>query len=885
MQPDKRRDTRDRTLIVDGHGLAFRAFYAVPPLNAPDGTPTNAILGFMNMLTKIEDELEPVRRTVVFDAPGPTFRHELYKDYKAQRKPTPEEFKIQVPLLRDLLTFMGCPVVAEPGVEADDVIASLARAVAGEGGEAVIVSSDKDLFQVLAPGVRMLRPVRGITALKDYDEAAFTEEFGFPPQSMPDYLALLGDASDNVPGVPGIGEKTALQLIGEVGTLERLFDSLDGQKPAVAKRLAAGKESAFQSRELIRLKFDLPVLAAAGESRPRLGEALALSRRLGLSRLTEKLLKSPSAQTSVPTSAEARPAAEEAADGTTGASEAAGGSEVFADGPESAAEASDAERLLEAGELALVFSHAGNGKYPPEAGSAEIQLADAGGRYAVLQGLEITPDFWARLAGKKLFVNDYKELAACFGPRTFEKCAVWDLKIAHYLLHPDRTLHTLEALYPRNSGGVPALALRRAARELNLEIRRYEGLFELMTQVDLPLVPILVDMERGGIRLAPKVFSGLQRELEERLASIEKEIGAAAGEEINLNSPRQVAWLLFERLGFPGGAKTRGKTAFSTSASVLESLANMGLPHSGVPRLMLEHRELSKMLSGFAVPLQKAAGLGGGVVHTTFEAAFTGTGRLSSRDPNLQNLPAFGQWSRRIKEGLIPDGPGRVFVAADYSQIELRVLAHMSGEERLLEAFRSERDIHRETAAWVFSVPPEDVTPELRRVAKMINFGLLYGMSSFGLGGRLGVARGEAAGIIARYFSALPGVKRYLDESAEQAQARGYTRTLFGRVRPIAEAAEGLRDRNGLKRIAVNTPIQGTAADIARKAMLGFERRFAADGDVRLLLQIHDSLVCECPEERAEEVGDALARVMRSAADLSVPLEAALKTGRTLADV
>ena len=306
---------------------------------------------------------------------------------------------------------------------------------------------------------------------------------------------------------------------------------------------------------------------------------------------------------------------------------------------------------------------------------------------------------------------------------------------------------------------------------------------------------------------------------------ISKRIGAAAeaaglSEEINLNSPKQVAWLLFEGLGLPSGAKTKGKTGFSTSASVLESLAALNLPHSDVPRWMLEHRELSKMLSGFVVPLQKAANTGGGVVHTTFEAAFTGTGRLSSRDPNLQNLPAFGQWSRRIKEGLTPGGPGRVFVAADYSQIELRVLAHFSGEERLQEAFRKGgRDIHRETASWVFAVPPENVTPELRRVAKMINFGLLYGMSSFGLAERLSIPRGDASGIVSRYFAALPGVKQYLEESAALAQSRGYTQTLFGRIRPIGEAMEGVRDRSGLKRIAVNTPIQGTAADIARKAM------------------------------------------------------------------
>jgi DNA polymerase-1 len=407
-----------------------------------------------------------------------------------------------------------------------------------------------------------------------------------------------------------------------------------------------------------------------------------------------------------------------------------------------------------------------------------------------------------------------------------------------------------------------------------------------MSQIELPLLPVLVGMERVGIKLSPAGFVSLQKELEGRLADIEKEIGAVAGEEVNLNSPKQVAWLLFERLGLPSGAKTKGKTGFSTSASVLENLVALPHPQSEVPRLMLEHRELFKMLSGFVIPLQKSANTGGGVVRTTFEAAFTGTGRLSSRDPNLQNLPAFGQWSCRIKEGLIPSKPGKVFVAADYSQVELRILAHFSGEERLLDAFRKGgRDIHRETASWVFATSPEDVTPELRRVAKMINFGLIYGMSSFGLADRLGIERGDASGIITHYFAALPGVKHYLERSAALAQERGYTQTLFGRIRPINEAMDGVRDRNGLKRVAINTPIQGTAADIARKAMIDFDRRFASDGEVRLLLQIHDSLVCECPEERAEEVGQTLAQVMKSAATLDVPLDVELKTGKSLADV
>ena len=863
----------ERVLIIDGHGLAFRAFYAVPLLNAPDGTPTNAILGFMNMLIKVEDEVAPCCCAVVFDAPGPTFRHEIFPEYKAGRKPTPEEFKPQIPLLKELLMSLGYPVVMEQGVEADDVIASMARCVVEDGRQAVVVSSDKDLLQILGNGVKMLRPVKGITVLKDYDEASFSEEYGFSPQSMPDYLALMGDAADNVPGVPGIGEKTALQLMGESATLEQIFESLDNLKPAVRKKLEAGKESAFSSRDLIRLRFDLPTdPCSMRKTSPDLNEAFALCKRLGLAKLTDKLkrLSEPTLGLSTePLGSDMR--------SSSSVSEAA----LFALRPD--VEEVELDDLLSADELGVMFLH--GGKYPPESAGVEVQLADVRGRFAVRQGLELSPDFWTRFEGKKLFVNDYKELAACFGPKAFEKCKIWDFKTAHYLLHPDRPSHTLKDLYPQEPEKPQVLSLLRAARELNLELRRYENLPDLMEQIDLPLIPVLVEMERGGIRLAPKIFMELQRELEERIGAIEKEIAALAGEEINLNSPKQVAWLLFEKLGLPSGAKTKGKTAFSTSASVLEGLAALGLTYSEVPRLMLEHRELSKMLSGFVIPLQKSANLGGGIVHTTFEAAFTGTGRLSSRDPNLQNLPAFGHWSRRLKEGLIPGREGRIFVAADYSQIELRILAHLSGEERFREAFRTGRDIHRETASWVFSTPPEEVTPELRRVAKMINFGLLYGMSSFGLAERLGIERNEASSIVTRYFAALPGVKKYLDDSAAEAQQRGYTQTLFGRVRPIAEAAEGIRDKNGLKRIAVNTPIQGTAADIARKAMLDFSRTFAADKEIRLFLQIHDSLICECPEERAEEIGAVLGRVMKSAATLSIPLEVELKKGRSLADV
>ncbi len=484
------------------------------------------------------------------------------------------------------------------------------------------------------------------------------------------------------------------------------------------------------------------------------------------------------------------------------------------------------------------------------------------------------------------------------------------------MLHPDISVKTFKYLIDDiinrvNTSGSLFDVILDLRDEFNEKINKYIKLNKIMYELDIPLLPVLDKMERHGVKIIPEKFKSVQTELETQIAEIEEHIEYITGEHINLNSPRQVSSLLFEKLGlaFPDDqkGKIRGKNSdkrfYSTEASVLERL--VALTDAQVPKLILEYRELSKLLSSFVIPLQQAADENF-IIHTTFDSASTGTGRLNSQNPNLQNLPAFGEWAMKLKSGLVPVHEGNIFVSADYSQIELRVLAHLSQEERLLEAFQKKRDIHAETASWVFSVEPEFVTPELRRTAKVINFGLLYGMNQFGLAERLGVSHSEAFAIIKRYFSALPGVKKYLDEITDSALYDGYAETLYGRIRPIDEIqAKG----EALKRVLINSPIQGTAADITRRAMINLDRAInnnsqcgvehdklpcgvkyvkspcGGERDINLFLQVHDSLVCECPADMADEAGEILRKNMEEAAELSLPLEVNIKTGGSLMEV
>ena len=788
-------------LIIDGHALAHRGYNAMRDraLNAPDGTPTDMVYVFMNMLYKVQKEYAPDCTAVAFDAGGKTFRHELLPDYKAGRGSLDDSFKIQLPILQDLLKFHGHKILARQGVEADDIIASFSKKAQADGHKVLILTADKDFFQLLDENINVLRINKpGLKEAKLYNSQEFFNEFNFKPEYFIDYLAIIGDTADNIPGVKGVGEKGALKVLSQFPTLEKIFENIESLDTRTKNKfLEAGLEKSVWTRDnLIKFRYDVfdnedkNISDECLNFKPDYENALKLAERLALTRVINHIKKISGTETP---------------------------DEIKEAKPEIKSE---------------------NKKFEPVAPVCDL----------------MTLDYKAELKADHENFNGNKK--------------IWDLKTAYYMLHPDTAEKFFKTL-PNE------IKIDDMAAELNGEILSHENLHGLMTKVDLPLIPVLNKMEDRGVRLDREKFLSVQNELENKILSLEAEISQKSGAEINLKSPKQVSWLLFERLGFTPETKTKSKESFSTDAAVLEKLAK--LPEGEIPKLILEHRELTKMLSGFVIPLQDAAD-SDGIIHTTFLPTSTGTGRLSSKDPNLQNIPAYGNWAEKIKSGLIPVTNGNVFVSADYSQIELRVLAYMSGEEKLIEAFKNGRDIHTETASWVFDTAPDLVSPELRRAAKMINFGLIYGMSSFGLAERLDIPRGEASKIIKKYFEALPNIQEYLDNSVELAKQRGFSKTLFGRIRPVNEIpARG----TGLDRALINSPIQGTAADIARRAMVGFEKNCPG----KLFLQVHDSLVCECPKDEVFETAMILSSVMKLSGGEISHLEVQIKTGKALNEV
>ncbi|GAB6064098.1 DNA polymerase I [Deferrisoma palaeochoriense] len=827
-----------RYVLVDGTNLLYRAYHAIQGLRTSTGLPTQAVYGLATMVLKALREQDPDGIAVVFDAPGPTQRHAAYAEYKANREETPEDLKPQIPYALKLLEAMGVPVLQVPGVEADDVLGTLATRLAREGHEVWIVTGDKDFCQLVSDRIRLLDTMRDRVT----DPDAVRERFGVGPERIVDLLSLTGDTIDNVPGVPGIGVKTAAKLLNEYGSLEGVLEHVDEVGGKRGAALRENRDRVLANRELVTIQTDLDLDVAPESLRrrePDRAELARLLRELEFHRLLDEF-------------------------GLADQGEAPAGASEGGPGPEPE------------GEWVGIVG--------PDDG--EWDLADA--REALRVGPGAIPDEWRRrledpdvpVVGHGL--KEARRELARQGVRL--EGVRFDTEVAAYLLVPGRRAYPLEDL--ARSRGVPldgrpgakAAAARRLAAVLGGELEA-AGLRRLYEEIENPLIPILADMEVRGIRVDVAALEDLSREYAERLEKIEARIFEAAGERFNPNSPKQLSRILFEKLKLPVIKKTA--TGFSTDASVLEELAAL----HPLPALLLEYRSLAKLKSGFLDALPKLVDPEDGRIHTTFHQTVTATGRLSSSNPNLQNVPIRGEEGRRIRQAFVAD-PGHLLVSADYSQIELRILAHLSGDPTLLEVFRTGRDVHTETASRIFGVPPERVDERMRREAKTVNFGILYGMSPFGLARQLGVTQETARKMIEAYFHQFGAVKGFLDGLVEKARKTGYAETLFGRRRPIPE----LRSRNRAQRefgerLAVNTPIQGTAADLIKVAMIRAARAIGGmDGLGWLLLQVHDELVLEAPEARAEECADRVREAMEGAAQLAVPLRVEVGIGPNWAE-
>ena len=825
----------DRVFLFDGTGLAYKAYHAIKGLSTTDGFPTNAVYGFARLFLKMLRELKPRYCAVAFDAGRKTFRSEISKDYKANRKPTPDDFKVQLPYIKEFLKCLGVKVLELPGYEADDIIGTLAKRLQEKGFEVVIVTSDKDMKQLLSPRVSILVPPKGKEKAKWIDFNSFKEETGIEPETVPDLFGLTGDRTDNIPGVPGIGEKTALKLLREFKNLEGIYENLDRLPKGQREKLEKHRESAFKSRELARIETNAPVDVALeelllkepnGECLGKLIEKLQMRSLYGeIEKLFPNIRFSPPLQE---------------------------GEEVEAD---------EIKSLLTADLL------------PKEVATAEVKgeiYVAADGKFS-----KVSPRELPTLArGNKLYVFNLKELYHTVGAE-LKKLKTFDISLGYYLLNPLLKDYSPEQVIGNLLGAKVELPVHlhhgiKAGKEVEKKLKE-EGLYRLYAEVEHPLSYVLYKMEKRGVPFSEKALMELERELEERISEVETKIFELAGEKFNLNSPKQLSKVLFEKLGLKPVKKTR--SGYSTD---VETLTTLALEGHEIAVHILDYRKLSKLLSSFVKALLKRIDETGRV-HGKFIQTGTATGRLSSAEPNLQNLPVSDPLSLRVRRAVrAPEG--YTLVWADYSQVELRILAHLSQDRNLIEAFLKGEDIHTETAKHLFHT--RQITDRERRVAKTVNFGIIYGMSPHGLAERLSIPLQEAKDYIERYFQKFPKVREFIEETVREAYKKGFVETAFGRRRPLPELKEkSFHKRSFGERAAVNTVIQGTAADIMKMAMVNLQPE-AEKLNSYIILQVHDELVLEAPEGAEEEVAAKVKQVMEGAANLSVPLTVEVKSGK-----
>ena len=865
-----------KIVLIDGHSILNRAFYGLPDLTNAEGLHTNAVYGFLNIMFKILEEEKPEYLTVAFDVHAPTFRHEMYSEYKGTRKPMAEELREQVPLMKEVLHAMGVRTIEQAGLEADDLLGTLSRRCEAKGMEVVILSGDRDLLQLATDHVeiRIPKTKRTGTEIEDYYAADVKERYLVTPQEFIDVKALMGDASDNIPGVPNIGEKTATRIIADYGSIEHAYEHASELKPPrAAKNLVEYWEQAKMSKVLatINVEADFPYdLDEAKLGNLYTQEAYAYFQRLQFKNLLSRFeMQSENALESVFQVIHTRGEAET----------------VFARAKQAARVGALVYKQTK-NVLPLFAAQAGIEGIGLAFGDQEIYCIPAEGEISsefLLAGLEAVAGQVGQFA-----VFDLKKLLknVKINPDDVDKC--FDVAIAAYLLNPLKSEYPFEDVAQEYLGLMidPKADEEKkicyeaytafAAADVLLGKLRETDMEKLFREIEMPLVFTLFKMEQNGVKVEGEALRVYGEQLGGKITELEKEIYELAGEEFNINSPKQLGVVLFEHLGLPNGKKT--KTGYSTAADVLDKLA----PDYPVVSKILEYRQLSKLKSTYADGLAVYIGEEDQRIHGKFNQTITATGRISSTEPNLQNIPVRMELGRLIRKVFVPED-GYVFVDADYSQIELRVLAHCSGDKELIQAYREARDIHRITASQVFHTPFDEVTDLQRRNAKAVNFGIVYGISSFGLSQDLSITRKEAAEYIERYFETYPGIKTFLDDTVAHAKEQGYVVTLFGRRRPVPElSSSNFMQRQFGERVAMNSPIQGTAADIIKIAMIAVDKELTKRKmKSRLVLQVHDELLVEAWKEELEEVQAILKECMENAATLDVPLDIDMHTGQS----
>lgn len=862
----------EKIVLIDGHSILNRAFYGLPDLTNAEGLHTNAIYGFLTIMFKILEEEKPEYLTVAFDVHAPTFRHEMYDAYKGTRKPMADELRQQVPVIKEVLGAMGIKTIEQAGLEADDLLGTISRRGEERGMEVSVISGDRDLLQLATERVKIRIPKtkQGRTEVEDYYSEDVKNRYQVTPLEFIDLKALMGDTSDNIPGVPSIGEKTATKIITEYHSIENAYAHVEELKPPRAsKALKEHWDLAVMSKTLATIEVHADFAYDFEEA--RLGniyteEAYAYFQRLQFKNLLSKFDVTAPAN-SVEDHFRVIESKTEATEIFRKAAQAdCVGAAIF----------KDLENVLP-----LFVQEAGVGGIALSFSQEDILCircnAELSGEW-LLNELEMIAEKTDRFA-----MFDLKAQMEFLKLQRKDNC--FDATVAAYLLNPlksdytyedvareqldlileDKTDLTTKACYEAYTAYASSTKLEKRLKE--------DGLWSLFEEIEMPLVFTLYDMEKNGVKVEAEALKHYGDQLGDKIVELEKEIYEDANETFNINSPKQLGVVLFENMNIPGGRKT--KTGYSTAADVLEKLA----PEYPIVAKILEYRQLTKLKSTYA------DGLAGyiqedGRIHGKFNQTVTATGRISSTEPNLQNIPVRVELGRMIRKVFVPE-EGYVFVDADYSQIELRVLAHCSGDEQLIKAYREEADIHRITASQVFHVPFDEVTDLQRRNAKAVNFGIVYGISSFGLSQDLSITRKEAAKYIEDYFHTYPGIKAFLDDAVAHAKENGYVKTLFGRRRPVPElASSNFMQRSFGERVAMNAPIQGTAADIMKIAMIGVNKRLKEQKmKSRLVLQVHDELLIETHHTEIDKVKEILREEMEQAAVLAVPLEIDMHTG------